>query len=591
MIRALAIAIALLALAAAAPAQMTAPAAPPAPAERDHDAFVAKLDLTPFATIAVYRDGRVKTFESFARETMSLITGPRSYRGQPATVTYLDLMIRPDAYVDADIIYVKSRVIRAQIADTLEASIREQVEAMRAARTTEMIGQLEERVECFRRTGLLSEPMLMDAKVVALLGRLDANLMTSARFVRMIETGLAARDHGLLRANLRVVPPVSGAFSELWLTLDEFGAAPGIPDSELRRDLTGAWDELIGAWRAGDAMTVNAAAARIARLLPRVNEELYPAAAKLRWERRYFVMNNLTWVWMLYCLALVPLILHVVYRWRGARWLGLGMFVVAFFLHTVAVLLRWYVAGRWPNTNMFEAITTAAWFGGCFALLLEVLLRRTPVRSLLALGSAAASMFALMVPHFLPLEISADINNTMPVLHDVWLYIHTNIIIFSYALIFIASISAVLYLVYRASGALRGQGGGGDEYARVGGAGSLIMSNPGGGSALDRPRTTFGQVLDGTTMIVLELAFILLWAGIVMGAIWADHSWGRPWGWDPKEVFALNTFIIFLLLVHTRIQVRDKGLWTALLAIAGCVVMLFNWIVINFTISGLHSYA
>ena len=76
-----------------------------------------------------------------------------------------------------------------------------------------------------------------------------------------------------------------------------------------------------------------------------------------------------------------------------------------------------------------------------------------------------------------------------------------------------------------------------------------------------------------------------------MGAIWADHSWGRPWGWDPKEVFALNTFIIFALLIHTRLMVKDKGFWTAVLALIGCGVMLFNWIVINFTISGLHSYA
>ena len=56
-------------------------------------------------------------------------------------------------------------------------------------------------------------------------------------------------------------------------------------------------------------------------------------------------------------------------------------------------------------------------------------------------------------------------------------------------------------------------------------------------------------------------------------------------------MFALNTFIILALLVHVRLKVVDKGLWTALLAIAGCAVMLFNWIFINFVIVGLHSYA
>ena len=129
------------------------------------------------------------------------------------------------------------------------------------------------------------------------------------------------------------------------------------------------------------------------------------------------------------------------------------------------------------------------------------------------------------------------------------------------------------------------------HYARVGGAASLILTRPDGTNYIDESRSTIGQILDGTTMVMMEMSFVLLWTGLVMGAIWADHSWGRPWGWDPKEVFALNTFIIFLLLVHVRLKVKDKGLWTALLAVLGAAVMLFNWIIINFAISGLHSYA
>jgi ABC-type transport system involved in cytochrome c biogenesis permease subunit len=145
-----------------------------------------------------------------------------------------------------------------------------------------------------------------------------------------------------------------------------------------------------------------------------------------------------------------------------------------------------------------------------------------------------------------------------------------------------AAVTALLYLGYRAVG-------GEATYARVGGAAALLeveSSDP----AL-RPRRSPGEVFDGATMVLMELSFVMLWAGIVMGAIWADHSWGRPWGWDPKEVFALNTFIVFLVLVHIRLKARDKGLWTAVLAVIGCGVMLFNWIVINFIISGLHSYA
>src|SRR5205085_6722707 len=66
----------------------------------------------------------------------------------------------------------------------------------------------------------------------------------------------------------------------------------------------------------------------------------------------------------------------------------------------------------------------------------------------------------------------------------------------------------------------------------------------------EKKREGLAQMLDSATMLILELFFITLWTGVIMGAVWADHSWGRPWGWDPKEVFALNTWIIFLILVH-----------------------------------------
>jgi ABC-type transport system involved in cytochrome c biogenesis permease subunit len=151
--------------------------------------------------------------------------------------------------------------------------------------------------------------------------------------------------------------------------------------------------------------------------------------------------------------------------------------------------------------------------------------------------------------------------------------------------------TALLFLIRRASQALFGTIDIDSDFARAGGAGFLMAPRPDGTTALTTDRTTFGQVLDGATMVLVELSFILLWAGLVMGAIWADHSWGRPWGWDPKETFALNTFLIFVLLIHTRMKVRDKGLWTAFFALIGAIVMIFNWIIINFTISGLHSYA
>ena len=101
----------------------------------------------------------------------------------------------------------------------------------------------------------------------------------------------------------------------------------------------------------------------------------------------------------------------------------------------------------------------------------------------------------------------------------------------------------------------------------------------------------FLATLDLCNLVVLQLGFWLLGAGIICGAIWADQSWGRPWGWDPKETFALVTWIVYLIVVHVRVATNDKAWWTAVLSVVGFGIMLFNWIGVNFFLVGLHSYA
>ena len=292
----------------------------------------------------------------------------------------------------------------------------------------------------------------------------------------------------------------------------------------------------------------------------------------------------MTWTWFVFFASVALLISGVSWKWPWARRAGMVVFIAAFILQTAALLLRWYISDRWPNSNMFEAVTTSAWFGSCLAIVVEIVLRRTAVSGLFALGAAVTSMTALMACALLPAQLNPAISNMMPVLHDIWLYIHTNVVIFSYALIFMAAVTAALYLVWRWSG-------GAATYARIGGAGEMMSLVNSTVPAAEIRANRVGEILDGVTMTLMELSFVLLWAGIAMGAIWADHSWGRPWGWDPKEVFALNTFVVFALLIHTRWRSKDKGMWTAVLAIIGAGVMLFNWIVINFVITGLHSYA
>jgi cytochrome c-type biogenesis protein CcsB len=582
-----------LVLVAAALAGLAGPARPAAAQGAAQDpapAFHELVDLRPLDGVAVFSEGRLKSFASFANTQMQFVTGPRRIDGQGSDFTYLDLMIRPKAYEEADIVYVKNKEVRARIAQAALAADPALAEGMKA----------------FEKSGLVSQPVLKMEPVRQQLLAMEKDLIRTAKEMDAMKGALSVMDPQFLLSSLRMIPPGDGSADRPWASIGDImllGADPAqlpanlrerkvepIPgiDEARQRALAADWRAFVIAWQQGDAAAVNARVKAIADALPALVPAAYPSKDRLAWEGWYFRSGNLSKTWMLFLVSTVLLLLALVYRWPWAMKAGMVSFAIAAGMQTFAVMLRWYISGRWPNSNMFEAVTTAAWMGTALALAAEAwFLRRTAMRGVVALGAAVTSMVALMAAYLLPVQLNPNISNMMPVLHDVWLYIHTNVIIFSYALIFMAAVSAAAYLCWRMAG-------GGPAYARVGGAGAVAaLAAPGGAvpDAQDAPRASAGEVLDGVTMLLTEVSFVMLWAGIVMGAIWADHSWGRPWGWDPKEVFALNTFVIFALLIHVRWKVRDKGLWTAILAVAGAAVMLFNWIVINFVISGLHSYA
>ncbi len=551
-------------------------------------AFAERVDLQPLENIAVQQQGRLMSLDSHCRSTTRFISGPRRINGQTATFSYFDLMLRPMAYADADMIYVKNKSVRQRIAQAL-------VSDPAIDRT---------RIERFMDKGLISPLTIQRPEAMSELTKMLDDVIRTAKDVNAIDGAMRTSNPRNLAAMLRIVPPAGDDTMGTWFSTEELWSGSGAPadsthaglpvgprmvnglDPQLQQSLFDTWSQLSLAWREhseASAGRASEAIAKLAGLLPQLNPKLYPDPDKLDWESWYYRYHALVWTWMVYLLAIVPLLMAVIYHWSGARTAGILIFAIAFGLHTFSIGLRWYLAERIPNANMYEAIMAATWFGGLFALMLEVVLRKTPMRNLFALGAAVCSMVAMMCSHFLPVTLDRTISHMMPVLNDLWLYIHTNVIIFSYCLIGMAAVTAVLYLRNRL-------GGSGQEYAKVGGAGELILAgaqNP----FVKKQKATAGMVLDGATMVLMELSFVLLWAGLVMGAIWADHSWGRPWGWDPKEVFALNTFIIFLILVHVRLKVKDKGLWTAILACVGCAVMIFNWVVINFYVSGLHAYA
>lgn len=703
--------------------------------------FVQQVDVSRFRLVAVQHDGRFKSIDTMARETLKRVMGTASFKRtvdgktvkQDPVFTYLDMTLNPEAYREQGVLFVKKLPVRQQLILAAGSSITDE----EAAR--------------IRRTGLVSIGFLQNRGVKAKLMEMRGDVNRGAKDVDALLAAMSLSSVDSLLQSLRIIPP-PGSTNRLarWHSIDAVNAdahaghnhametepIPNLAPADQQR-ISQLWSELAGAWQASDAATVNAKLDALAAEFPKLAPAIYPALSKLSLEHWYYKYYKMTWTWVFYLIAFIFLLMGIVYQWPRARRIGFGVFGFAFILHTIASGIRWYLAGRIPNSNMFEAVTAAAWFGALMAMFFEAgpsltrragawraawamliggtvvfvgglfargvsfhafqewgpipttglivlstgtmmlvsmaAARRLPSKGLTILGASVAAMIALMAGYFMDVTLNSDIENRMPVLNDVWLYIHTNMIIASYALIGIAYVTSAMYVIGRlltrpttalwlwmviptaivpmyALGiwARLGREAAVDSFIMLISAwipfaivvvgwmlaalfrfiwrdaagrafqvweGSLLMPamvqgsrRPAGGPPpdaelpaiqesnplLEDPKARKGglaSVLDGATMLLFELFFIILWTGIIMGAIWADHSWGRPWGWDPKEVFALNTWIIFLILVHVRIKVQDKPLWTAVLGVWGCSVMLFNWIVVNFFITGLHSYA
>ncbi|UCF68548.1 MAG: cytochrome c biogenesis protein CcsA, partial [Acidobacteriota bacterium] len=453
--------------------------------------------------------------------------------------------------------------------------------------------------------------------VTQVLADLERDVMRTGRQIQQIYRARYYTNGSALRAAWKIVPPPGGSPQDRWHPIE--GSAPmhaprdavhsGLhgarsvetADPELAERIAAAWTELQRAWRFQDAPLANQALDSLATEVAGVDPASYPSLTRRSWELRYHEHHKLTGTWVVYFFAIPFLLMSVVYRFRWARLAGFALFGIGFGLHSAAIVLRWYLAGRIPNANMFEAVLASAWLGCVVAIALEIALKHRPVQYLPALTASVYGMTAMMAGRFMPVSLNSDITTVMPVLdRTIWLYIHTNIVIASYALIFFAGCTALLYLAGRAGRILprATQKAAPPLAARSGGweaatdsARQIRRRAPGYSTGTRHDRIGLGGALDGATMIFMQLGFVTLWIGTILGAVWADVSWGRPWGWDPKEVFALNTWLVLLLLVHTRVTVRDKALWTAVLALISCAVMLFNWIAVNFVIVGLHSYA
>ena len=227
-----------------------------------------------------------------------------------------------------------------------------------------------------------------------------------------------------------------------------------------------------------------------------------------------------------------------------------------FMFHTLGLGLRWYVAGHSPMSNGYESMIFISWV----TLLAGFIFSRKSAFSLSA--TAVLASMTLMVAHLSFMD--PEITNLVPVLKSYWLTLHVSVITGSYGFLGLGAILGLITMIL------------------------LILSN-------DKNRDRISNTIDELTVInfrTLTLGLYFLTIGTFLGAVWANESWGRYWGWDPKETWSLITIIIYSIVIHSRHIPGMKDIFTFnLISLFAFSSVLMTYFGVNYYLSGMHSYA
>jgi cytochrome c-type biogenesis protein CcsB len=311
---------------------------------------------------------------------------------------------------------------------------------------------------------------------------------------------------------------------------------------------------LVVAYREGDKAGVETAASALGARLAELAPGVYPPKKDLAIEVHYNRAKPFRTAWFLYLLGFLALLASFPLGSRPLSATGLALVVAGFLLQAYGMALRMFISGRPPVTNMYESVVWVAFGAVLFALVFEAIYK---VRIFAACASALA-VVCLILADNVPI-LDSSISPLVPVLRDnMWLTVHVLTITLGYAAFTLAM---------------------GIGHLNLG----LYFFRPGAVSLF--------KTLSLFLYRALQVGTLFLAVGTLLGGVWASYSWGRFWGWDPKETWALIATLGYLAILHGRFVGWIKDFGMAVGSLLGYLLVLMAWYGVNFVLgTGLHSY-
>jgi len=505
-------------------------------------AYSLKLEsrsLEALKHLPVQDGGRLKPYDTFAREALQLVYGRQTYQGRPAVAIVTTWLLAPQLWDGHKFVQIQHSGLKT----SLDLPTTQKYFTPNELVTNGRLGLVFQELAARRENKEKLNPYYQAVQ------RLENQLAT----YQLIRGGLAPH----------VVPPKEG---DKWLAVGELqGSArdqfmlvtrafiSALPGASAILEQKKAEGE-----EAADIASVQLSQAvdDFIRLARAENPELYPKALPIQIEVHLNSFHPFMWSWILYLLAACAL----GFAWGSSRpaWFrwGWALTWLAFILHTYGFGLRVYLTGRPPVSNMYETVIWVAWGSILFAMMFEYFNRRIYV----LLSGAVVAVLCLVTADLAPVVLDRSIQPLEPVLRStLWLTVHVLTITISYANFFLAWALGMLGLFF-------------------------ILK----GESVNSERI---RGMTHTAYRSIQVGVVLLAAGIILGGVWADYSWGRFWGWDPKETWALIALLGYLAMLHGRLIGLIQNFGFLVCSIVTMSLVIMAWYGVNFVLgAGLHSY-
>jgi cytochrome c-type biogenesis protein CcsB len=486
--------------------------------------------------------GRMKPVNTFASELLRKVSHENAYKGLNADQVFLSMTQLPSAWYQVQLVYMSTGndSIRKIIGIPAKQKLASFINFFDEKGNYKLAKYLDDAYKNPNPNKFQKDFVETDKKV---------NLLSSALFGSILK-----------------IFPIPNNDNNKWVSFPELGEAniKGMDSTFTKQIIPIYLASLANAADNNDYKEANFYLDGIQKYQRKYGDKVIPSEEKISSEIFYNKVNifkNLFYLYMFGGILMIILVILKIFNEKSKilNFLvnGMHIFIALLFVaHTAGLILRWFISGHAPWSNAYEAIIYVAWATMFFGLAFDIKSKLTVA------SSAFVSSMILMAAY--ANWIDPEIATLQPVLDSYWLMIHVAVIVASYGPFALGMILGVVSLL-------------------------LILFT----TEKNQVRMELNiREITYINEMALTIGLILLTIGNFLGGQWANESWGRYWGWDPKETWALISIMVYAFVIHMRYVPGLRGKWVFnFMAMLAFISILFTYYGVNFHLVGLHSYA